>query len=110
MKDVIMDKLWDWAKTHAKDGLGDMCLGRNICIDFERYIWLDLGKSTWKSQRKIYQGHMKYIQNDIVKHFRVGTLHYDEHFCEMHDLAKYLPSTSMKGRGFESSDWAVCDK
>ena len=28
----------------------------------------------------------------------------------MHDVAKYLPSPSMKGGGFEASDWSVSNK
>ena len=40
---------------------------------------------------------MKYINNDIVKTFRVGILHCYEHVQNINDLAKYLTSLSTKG-------------
>ena len=49
----------------------------------------------------MYQGHVKYIHNEIVKTFGVGILQYAEHVHEMHDLAKYFYSPSTKGKGVQ---------
>ena len=51
----------------------------------------------WRKDQNVYQDHMKYVHNDIVKPFKVKILRYDERVREMHDLVKYLTPPSMKG-------------
>ena len=96
-----MEQLWTWTKTDALYGSDDIYLGPNRCSDFEKDIWFELGKSMWKRHHRIYQGHVKYIHNDIVKTFRVIILQYADRVCEMHYLAKYSPPPLTKDRGFE---------
>ena len=50
---------------------------------------------------------MKYIRNDIVKHFRVKILRYAKRVIDIHDLAKYLPTPSMKVESAEADNWTV---
>ena len=58
----------------------------------------------------VFQYHVKYIHNDIVKPFRVGIIRYVERIKEMHNLAKYLPPPSMKGGSYDSANWDVRGK
>ena len=58
--------------------------------------------------RSVYQYHLKYIRNDIVKPFRVRILCYADRVREMHDLAKYLPPPSMNGKSYEAANWKFC--
>ena len=58
----------------------------------------------------LFQDHVKYIHNDIVKHFRVRILRYAEHVQDMHNLAKYLPPPSMKDKSYKSANWDVRNK
>ena len=60
-----------------------------------------------RKHRSVYQDHLKYIRNDIVKPFGVKILRYDERVREIHDLEKYLPLPSMKGMGAEAANWSV---
>ena len=64
----------------------------------------------WKKHRILFQDHVKYINNDIVKPFRVGIFRYVERVQEMHDLAKYLPPSSIKVKNYESDNWEVRGK
>ena len=48
---------------------------------------------------------MNYVRNDIVKPFKVKILRYAESVSEMHELAKYLPSPSMKGESAMVANW-----
>ena len=64
----------------------------------------------WKKYRSVLQYHVKYIHNDIVKPFQVVILHYAEIIQDTHDLSKYLPPPSMKGKSYESDNWDVRDK
>ena len=44
-KDVTMEQFLTWENTDANNGSGDMHLGRYICINFDKEICFDLGKS-----------------------------------------------------------------
>ena len=61
----------------------------------------------WRKHCSVYQDHMKYICIDIVKPFKVKILRYAECVCEMHDLAKYLPTPSMKVGSAVANNWTV---
>ena len=109
-KYVTMEQLWTWTKTDSNNCLGGMYLGRDICIDFEKGIWFELGKRMWKRHWSIYQGRVKYTHNEIVKPFRVRILQDSKRIRDMHNLANYFPSPLMKGGGFESAYLDVCSK
>ena len=63
----------------------------------------------WRKHCSLFQDHVKYIHNDIVKHSRVRILQYAELDREMNDLAKYLTPPQMKSVRFESDRWDICD-
>ena len=64
----------------------------------------------WRKHRIVYQDHMKYIRNDIVKPLKVKMLRYNERILEMNDLAKYLPPPLMKVKSAEAANWTVCNQ
>ena len=64
----------------------------------------------WRKHQSVYQDHLKYIHNDIVKPFRVGIIRYAERVQEMHGLAKYLPPPPMKGKNFDEASWKLRNK
>ena len=67
----------------------------------------ELVKCMWRNHLSVYQDHPKYIHNDIVKPFRIGVICHIEHVMVIHDLVRYLPPPSMKGRGYEAANWKV---
>ena len=64
----------------------------------------------WKKNQSVFQDHVKYIHNDIVKPFIVVILQYAERVREMQDLENSLHPPSMKVVGFESASWYVRSK
>ena len=90
--------------------LGGVYLGADRCLEFKIEMWIELGKSMWKKHWSVFQDHFKYIHNDIVKTFRVGILQYAKCVREMHDLAKYLPTPSMKSVGLKEAGWEAREK
>ena len=48
---------------------------------------------------------MNYIRNDIVNTLKVKIICYSGSVRDMHDLAKYLPPSSMKGYNDEASNF-----
>ena len=56
-----------------------------------------VGEMNMEKYWSVYQDHMKYVHNDIVKTFKVKIIRYTNRVREMHDLEKYLSLPSMKG-------------
>ena len=76
---------------------GHPFLDQDKFVDFERGLWFELVKFICRKHRSVYQYHMKYIHNDILKPSKVKTLRHVNRVREMCDLAKYLPPYLMKG-------------
>ena len=79
-------------------------------VNFEKGFWLELVKYMWRNQRILFQDHLKYICNVIVKQFRLGIIHYAERVQDLHDLSNYLPPPSMKGDILKADSWKLLDK
>ena len=52
------------------------------------------GKVHVEEHQSVYQDHMKYVHNDILKPFNIKIHRYARRVREMHELAKYLPPPS----------------
>ena len=110
LKGLYIDNFWTWIKIKGFGYDGDAYLLLYKGVDFEKEIWLEFGNIMRRKHRSVFQVHLKYVCNDIVKPFRVVILHYTESVEEMHDLSKYIPPPSMKGEIFEASNWKVHGK
>ena len=94
---VSIEDFWTGEKSDTIGYDGHAYLGINKCVEFERELWFDVEKCMWRKNQSVYQDHMKYVRNDIVKPFKVKTLRYAKRVREIHELAKYLPTPLMKG-------------
>ena len=79
-------------------------------VDFDRELWLELGKCMWRKHWIVYHNHMKYVCNDIVKPFKVKILQYAKRVQDMHELDKHLPPPSMKGESAMAANWSFRNK
>ena len=61
----------------------------------------------WRKHQSVYQDHMRYIRNDIVKPFKAKNIRYAKRVREMHDIYKYLPPPLIKGKSSEADNWTV---
>ena len=104
---ISVEDFWTWAKTDTMRYYGNYYLAQDKCVDFERGLWFELGKCMWRKHQSVYQDHMKYVCNDIVKPFKVKIIRYTKHVREMHYLSKYLPTPLMKGESVKSDNWTV---
>ena len=94
--------------TIGYDGLPYLAI--NKCVDYKRELWFDLRKCMWRKHLSVYQDHMKYVRNDIVKPFKVKILRYAKRVQDMHELAKHLPPPPMKGESVMAANWSVRNK
>ena len=88
LKGLFTDDFWAWVK---KDGIGydgGAYLGLDKYVDFEKELWFELDKCMWRKHQSVYQDHLKYVRNDMVKPSRVRILCYAERVREMHELTK----------------------
>ena len=97
MTGLSAEEFWTWEKTYTTGYDGHDYLARDKCVDFERELWFKLVKCMRRKHRSVYQDHMKYAHNDIVKPFKDKIICYAERVCEMHDLSNYLPPHLIKG-------------
>ena len=107
MSGLFTEDFWNWSKTDNIGYDGHLYLAIDKYVDFERELWFELGKCMWRKYRSVYQDHMKYFHNNIVKTFKVKILRYTKRVREMHDLAKYLPPPLMKGESAIIANWSV---
>ena len=64
----------------------------------------------WRKHRSVFQDHLKYIRNDIVKPLCVGILRYAKRVQDIHDLVKHLTPPLIKGGFYEASNWKFRNK
>ena len=94
--------------TMGYDGHANLALDK--CVNLEREIWFKLGRYMWRNHQSVYQEHIKYTHNNIVKPFHIKIIRYAKHVREMHDLAVYLPTPSMKAKSAKATNCTVCDQ
>ena len=97
MNRLAAEDFWTRAKTDTTGYDGHTYPDIDKCVDFEKELWFELGKCIRRKHQSVYQDHMEYVCNDIVKPLKVKKLRYIERVREMYDLAKYLPTPLMKG-------------
>ena len=73
-----MNNFWYWSKKEGIRYDGHDCLVIDRCVNFKRSIWFELEECMWRNHWRIYQEHLRYVCNDIVKPFRVIILPYVE--------------------------------
>ena len=107
MNGIAAEEFWTWEKTDTTGYDGRPYLDIDKFVDFERELWFELGKYVWRKHRSVYQDHMKYVCNDIVKPFKVKILRYSKRMRGMYDLVKYLPPPPMKGESAMTDNWSA---
>ena len=103
------ERFWTWDNADGLDNNGDAYLGLYKCTDFNKELWFELGKCMWRKHCSIFQDHLRYICNDIVKPSRVGVIRYFERVQDMNYLEKNLPTTSTKDESFGAASLDVCN-
>ena len=107
LKEISAEDFWTLAKSDGINDNWDAYMGLEKCVDFKKELWFELVKCMWSKHPSVFQNHLEYICNDIVKQFRVIILFYSERVQDIHYLAKYIPPPLMKGESFNEASWKV---
>ena len=105
LKGLSTEDFWTWEESDRLAYDRDAYLGLKNCANFDKEIWFELGKDMQRKQRSVFQNHIKYICNEIMKTFHAVVLRYAKHVQDMHELVKHLPPPSMKGGDYKSANW-----
>ena len=73
-KSVTMDQFWTCYKVYRRNAAGNHISGADSCTYFDKELWFDLVKIMWINHKSVFQDHLKYMHNYIVKPFRVGII------------------------------------
>ena len=76
------EDFWTWEKIDTMGCYGHDYLAVDKCVEFERELWFKLWKCMWRKHRSVYQYHMKYVCNDIVKPFKAKIIRYSQRLRE----------------------------
>ena len=85
MSGISADYFWTWAKMDTTGYDRYVYLAIDKCVNFDIEIWFELGEFLWRNHQSVYQDHLKYIRNDILKPFHVKIIRYAERVRKMHD-------------------------
>ena len=83
---VSTEDFWNWKKMDTIGYEENLYLAIYKCVDSERELWFELVKCMWRKHQSVYQDHIKYVHNAIVKSFKDKILRYAKRMREMHDL------------------------
>ena len=110
LKRLYTEDFWTWDKSDGIDYDKDDYLRLDKFVKFEKELWFELGKAIWRKYWSVFQDHLKYIRNDIVKPLCVGILRYAKRVQDIHDLVKHLTPPLIKGGFYEASNWKFRNK
>jgi len=98
-EELSQDEL-DLRVEEQKARTAKLVKGSESAEEFEKLLWFELGKLIWKDHRQVYYGHIKYLQQNIVKPFKWTMVQYISRVREMYDYCIYLQPPSLKGQDF----------
>ena len=75
LKALSIEELFTWSKSDGLSYDGDSYLVMKTLVDFDKEFWFKLVKCMRTNKRSVFQGHLQYSPNDIVKPFCVGIIH-----------------------------------
>ena len=110
MTGLAAEGFWTWSKTDTTGYDGHPYLDREKCVEFDKELWFELGKCMWMNHWSVYQDHMKYVHNNIVKPFKVKFIYYANRVREMHEIEKYLPPILMKRENAMAANWMTTQR
>ena len=79
-------------------------------VDFKKDIWSKFGRAMWRKHQSVYQDHLEYICNVILKPFHVRNLHHAKRVQDIHNLVKHLTPPLIKGGFYEAYNWKFRNK
>ena len=101
---------WALYNTNDLGCNGEDTTAKDMCIDIDISIYFILEKLMRKKHKNVLGEHIYYVRNYIQKPFKMGTLEYTEHVCEMFKMDKILPLPIINNEDYHEAAWDNKDK
>jgi len=76
--------------------------GAECCTKFDWMVNFEVGKLAWETPDEVYEDHLRYLSNDIIKPLAMLVTELVLYFDKMYALKKFLPPSH------KSDDDASC--
>mmetsp|Transcript_17197 Transcript_17197/g.32552 ORF Transcript_17197/g.32552 Transcript_17197/m.32552 type:complete len:470 (+) Transcript_17197:1371-2780(+) len=75
------------------------------CSCYEAYVWFEYGRMMWNRHRTVFEEHIRYIENKIIKPFDMLIRDFYDRVNEMYSYAYYIQPPSMNNQLWYEADW-----
>eukprot|EP00979_Chaetoceros_neogracilis_P003013 scaffold512_cov305-Chaetoceros_neogracile.AAC.3 len=79
--------------------------GDQKCVDFEHLVMFKMHQSAWDSHQDVYEDHINYLMNDVVKPFTMDVKTMNQRFKELRKLTEYIPPPSKRDGSGLDANW-----
>ena len=78
---------------------------KNHCECYEAYVWFETGKMMWNRHRTVFEEHIRYIENKIIKPFDMVIRDFYDRVNEMYSYTYYIQPPSMNQQVWYEANW-----
>ena len=84
----------------------DVLSGEESCAEFDQIVNFEMGKLTWETPHGVYEDHLRYLGNDIIKPLVMTVKEIVLCFDKLYTcLKKYLPPPHKRDEDAVDVDW-----
>ena len=106
-------QFFKWLKTEPDQENGpvnkNLLTGAECCTEFDRMVNFEIGKQAWETPHEVYEDHLRYLSNDIVKPLAMSVTELVLRFDRMYALKKFLPPPHKRDDDAEKANWKKQD-
>ena len=84
--------------------------GRVYCLEFKRMVNFEIEKLAWETSHEVYEDHLCYIGNAIIKLFSLTAKELVLCFDKMYFLKKYLSPPDKRDNDAFNANWSKKDQ
>jgi len=96
----------DPEKDEDCEGEEDVLTGKESCAEFDWIVNFEIGKLAWETPHKVYEDHLRYLGNDIIKPLAMTVKELELCFDKMYSLKKYLPPPHKRDEDAFDANWS----
>jgi len=98
-----------WLKQEPNEENGpvnkNMLTGAECCAEFDQIVNFEIGKLAWGTPHEVYEDHLRYLSNDIIKLLATTVKELVLRFDCMYALKNFLPPPHKRDDEASEADW-----
>ena len=81
-----------------------------VCLHYERLVMFEVGIKAWRTHNDVYDEHMRYLKNDIVKPINMSIQELLDRVEDMYLFKQFIQPPSKKGQDAGDANWKKRDE